>query len=94
MEAKVIGDDEQYRGRSSVWTGLQFDRIQYLTCLIVQDVEMGNQQSVEWIFWTCRDLEWMRGEFRQGLEAEAVCRSPRMNASENTADAVVEGCRG
>jgi hypothetical protein len=31
----------------------------------------------------------MRGGFRQGLEAEAVCRSPRMNASENAATAVV-----
>jgi len=35
----------------------------------------------------------MRGGFRQGLEAEAVCRSPRMNVSENAAAAVVEECR-
>ena len=38
MEANVIGDDERYRGRFGAWTRLQFDRIQYLTCLIVQDV--------------------------------------------------------
>jgi hypothetical protein len=37
MEASVIGD-ERYRGRSDAWTRLQFDMIQYLTCLIVQDV--------------------------------------------------------
>ena len=79
MEANVIGDDQRYRGRSGAWPSLQFDRIQYLTCLIVQQcVEMGYQQLILWIFRTCRDLKWMRDKVE-----EAIRRSPRMNASES-----------